>query len=150
MKVLVTTQGAVPSSPARRTVKAAAEAMLEALELPDAELSILLCDDPTIHELNKVYRKKDKPTDVLSFALREGELGERAGDLLGDVVLSLPTAERQAKTAEHSVKTEVFLLLAHGLLHLLGWDHRTEAEDKRMRREVDRLVKAASRGNRMR
>jgi probable rRNA maturation factor len=117
--------------------------MLQALEMPGAELSLLLTDDATIHELNRVYRQKDKPTDVLAFAQREGELGDSAGRLLGDVVISVPTARRQAGDARRSVGDEVLWLLAHGLLHLLGWDHDTPARDARMRRETARLFQAA-------
>ena len=70
--------------------------MLEALKLRDAELSILLCDDRTIHALNRTYRRKNKPTDVLAFALREGK-PVPGGKALGDVVISLDTAARQAE-----------------------------------------------------
>lgn len=126
-------------------VKRGAEAMLRALGLPRAELSVLLCDDATIHALNRVHRKKNKPTDVLAFALREGEFGALAGDALGDVVISLDTATRQARERNVATRDEVRMLLAHGLLHLLGWDHQTEAEDKAMRAETDRLVAVIAR-----
>jgi probable rRNA maturation factor len=122
--------------------------MLRELDLRRAELSILLCDDVTIHALNRDYRGKDKPTDVLAFAMREGFAGETSGDVLGDVVISIPTAVRQANERGHSPQAEVFMLLAHGLLHLLGWDHRTEKEDRRMRREVSRLIAASTRSTR--
>jgi probable rRNA maturation factor len=135
-------------------VRTAARTMLRTLDLPRAELSVLLCDDTTIHGLNRTFRHKDKPTDVLAFAMREGEGGDASGDVLGDVVISIPTAVRQASAHGHSPETEVFTLLAHGLLHLLGWDHRTDAEDRRMRREVSRLVASlrarASSGSRLR
>jgi probable rRNA maturation factor len=147
MKVLVTTQGRAGRAIAASTVRRAAMEMLRALELPDAELSILLCGDREIHALNRDYRHKDKPTDVLAFAMREGEGGEISGNVLGDVVISLETAARQAVEHEHPVKTEVLMLLAHGLLHLLGWDHQTSAEDRRMRAEVARLVAAATRAS---
>lgn len=150
MAVLVTTQGGVGRRVRAATVKSAAAAMLRALELPRAELSILLCGDTEIHALNRAYRGKDKPTDVLAFAMREGPEGERAGDVLGDVVISIETAARQAEEREIPLITEVFNLLAHGLLHLLGWDHQTAAEDRRMRREVERLVSAATGGDRSR
>ena len=140
MKIDVSTQGKVPVRPSRRTVATAARALLAELGLERAELSIVLCDDDTIHELNRTYRKKDRATDVLAFALREGEGAEFAGDMLGDVVISLDTAQRQADEHGHSITTEVYVLLAHGLLHLLGWDHRNDAEDRRMKREVTRLV----------
>ncbi len=121
-------------------VRFAAEAMLRALKLPQAELSVLLCDDATIHALNRNYRKKNKPTDVLAFAMREGPDGHLAGDLLGDVIISLETATRQARERSVATRDEVMMLLAHGLLHLLGWDHQTDAEDKRMRAETERMM----------
>jgi probable rRNA maturation factor len=140
MKIRVSSQGRTPRTPSAATVTKAARAMLHALELDEVELSIVLCDDRTIHGLNRDYRHKDRPTDVLAFAMREGEGAEFAGDLLGDVVISMQTAARQAAEHGHSLATEVYTLLAHGLLHLLGWDHRNDAEDRRMRREVARLV----------
>jgi probable rRNA maturation factor len=117
--------------------------MLAALKLSRAELSVLLCDDRTIHALNRDHRKKDKPTDVLAFALREGAQLPGAQGLLGDVVISIPTAKRQARTHRHALWDEVTLLLAHGLLHLIGYDHRTDAEERRMNARADMLVAAA-------
>jgi probable rRNA maturation factor len=119
--------------------------MLEALRLPDAELSILLCDDATIHTLNRQHRRKDKPTDVLAFALREGKSMPGASGLLGDVVISLDTAERQAEALGRSLWDEVTWLLAHGLLHLVGYDHRTVAEERRMNARADMLIAATKR-----
>jgi probable rRNA maturation factor len=117
--------------------------MLRALDLPDAEVSVLLTDDREIRVLNRDYRGMDKPTDVLSFAMREGEGARFAGDLLGDLVISVQTCARQARAAKRPLLDEATMLLAHGLLHLLGWDHAAAAEDKRMRRETDRLCVAA-------
>ncbi len=116
--------------------------MLEALGMPDAELSILLCDDATIHDLNRRHRRKNKPTDVLAFALREGKPvpGSKA---LGDVVISLDTAQRQAEELNRTLWEEVTFLLAHGLLHLLGFDHQTDAEERRMNARADMLMAAA-------
>ncbi len=124
--------------------------MLAALELEGAELSLVLCDDATIHALNRDYRDKDKPTDVLAFALREGPYAELAGDLLGDVVVSLDTAARQAREKKHPLAREVTMLLAHGLLHLLGYDHATRTEERRMSARTDALIAAAERPNRPR
>jgi probable rRNA maturation factor len=121
--------------------------MLKLLRLPQAELSILLCTDPEIHALNKTFRHKNKPTDVLAFALREGEAGHLAGNALGDIVISVETTKRQAVEHGVSLKIESFTLLAHGLLHLLGWDHRTEKEDAAMRAETTRLVQCAIAGD---
>jgi probable rRNA maturation factor len=117
--------------------------MMKLLQMSDSELSVLLTGDAQIAILNRIYRRKDRPTDVLAFAQREGEHGERAGAILGDVVISVETARRQAASRGVDVSTEVTMLLAHGLLHLLGWDHDTPAKDRRMRRETDRLCEAA-------
>lgn len=120
-----------------------AERMLTALRMPNAELSVLLCDDPTIHELNRDYRAKDRPTDVLAFAMQEGEGGGLQPDLLGDVVISMDTARRQAGERSRPIVHEVTFLLAHGLLHLLGYDHQTDEEERRMSARTDALCAAA-------
>lgn len=113
--------------------------MLETLQIKKSELSILLTDDNQIHILNRDFRHTDRATDVLAFAMREGEAGDVAGDMLGDVVISLETAARQAEEHGHSLREEAVFLLGHGLLHLLGWDHDTPAKDRAMRAETDRL-----------
>lgn len=118
--------------------------MIDALQLPNVEVSFLLTDDARIHELNKVYRHKDRPTDVLAFALREGDFAELAGDALGDVIVSVPTARKQAEERGKAVLEEVTMLAAHGLLHLLGWDHDTDAKERRMTAETERLCRAAT------
>jgi probable rRNA maturation factor len=131
----------------RARIKRRAEAMLALLQLEDSELSLVLSDDDQIHELNRVYRGKDKPTDVLAFPMREGDFGrlhsQLPAGLLGDVIVSVPTASRQAKAAKRPALDEITMLVAHGLLHLLGWDHDTAAKDRAMRAETDRLVAAA-------
>ena len=118
--------------------------MLAALQMEKAELSLVLTDDKEIHHLNKVYRRKDRPTDVLAFSLREGEAGDVAGELLGDVIVSIPTARKQARTRGKDVLEEVTMLTAHGLLHLLGWDHATDEEEAAMTKETARLCSAAA------
>jgi probable rRNA maturation factor len=138
------TRTAVPASPiGSSALRVRAERMLAALALPSAELSLVVCDDATIHQLNRQHRRKNKPTDVLAFALREGPALRGAEDLLGDVVISLETARRQAEVRGHPLWTEVTILLAHGLLHLLGHDHQTDEEERRMNARVDVLVAAA-------
>lgn len=129
--------------PSNAVLKKRLEKMLVALELPDGEVSVLLTDDREIQRLNRDYRGVDKPTDVLSFAMREGEGGRFAGDVLGDLIVSAQTCARQAREAKRPVLDEATMLLAHGLLHLLGWDHETPAKDKAMRAETDRLCVAA-------
>jgi probable rRNA maturation factor len=127
----------------RADVMRRARAMLGEVQMTDAEISILLTGDDQIRVLNRIYRGKNRPTDVLAFAQREGALADRAGPLLGDVVVSIPTARRQADARGADLTAELTMLLAHGLLHLLGWDHDTPSRDRRMRREVDRLCRAA-------
>ncbi|NNE17145.1 MAG: rRNA maturation RNase YbeY [Myxococcales bacterium] len=119
-----------------------AEAMLESLGLPDAELSILLCDDATIRELNRQYRKKDRATDVLAFPMHDGSGPRTTPALLGDVVISLPTASRQAAERDRPIVQEVTFLLAHGLLHLLGHDHASKREERKMTARTEALMAA--------
>lgn len=102
-------------------------AELEALS-PQTEVDITLVDDAAIHELNRTYRGIDRPTDVLSFALDEGEEEPEVDDdeiehLLGDVIISAPTAVRQGEEYGHGLEREMTYLAVHGMLHLLGYDH---------------------------
>ena len=109
-----------------------------------SELSIVLTGDAEVRELNRLYRGKDKTTDVLSFPLLEGKrLKSGRGDSLplGDVVISIPQAKRQAREQTKAFKEEMALLLVHGILHLLGFDHGTKAEEKRMFGLQERLLK---------
>ncbi|MCF8720334.1 rRNA maturation RNase YbeY [Nitrospina gracilis] len=114
-----------------RWLKKEARRVLKALELEDDELSILLTDDPGIHELNRQYRDKDQPTDVLSFPQDDGAVNETGDRLLGDVVISVETADRQARDHHLSLQEELILLLIHGILHLMGYDHETSRKDAR-------------------
>jgi probable rRNA maturation factor len=112
---------------------------LQEIGLADAELSLMLVDDRTMRSLNRRYRRKDRTTDVLSFPQLEAgrrtparPVAERAS-LLGDVVISVPTAMRQARELGVTPAARMRTLLIHGLLHLLGYDHeRSAGEAKRM------------------
>jgi len=126
----------------RRLLRARAVKLLRALARPRQELSIALVDDAAIAALNARYRGRARPTDVLAFSLLEGEHAERRGRLLGDVVIGVETAAAQARRAHRSLDTEVARLLIHGTLHLLGYDHQTDAEARLMRREERRLWRA--------
>lgn len=106
-----------------------AEAVLSAARAETAELSLVLVSDRRMRVLNRCYRKKDRPTDVLAFPLREGRFSRFRGSLLGDVVISMPTAKRQAAALGHSLRDEVARLLIHGVLHLLGYDHERSERD---------------------
>lgn len=120
--------------------------MLAELGLSSAELSVLLTNDTHIEHLNAVYRDKRKPTDVLAFAMGEGQdpAPTSPSRLLGDVVISVDTAARQAQKRRRGLLDEVTFLLAHGLLHLVGYDHRTDAEERRMDAMTRRLVSVAA------
>lgn len=131
-------RGALPALD-RRGLRRRAQRVLELLGEGDAELSLALADDREIAALNERYRGRPRPTDVLSFSLREGAHAERRGALLGDVVLGVEVAARQAARARRSLDEELTRLLIHGVLHLLGHDHERPAERARMRREERRL-----------
>ncbi len=109
-----------------------ARLLLAACDRPTAELSILLTDDPGIASLNEEWRGRAGPTNVLAFAMQEGEPGGR-DDILGDVVISVDTAGREATVHGTTLHERLTELLVHGLVHLLGLDHeRSEAEARRM------------------
>ena len=107
-----------------------------------AEISVVLTDDEHIQELNRVYRGSDRPTDVLAFSQIEGEQAKAQAErvALGDVVISVDTAERQAAEQGHALENELDLLIIHGVLHLLGYDDETEADAAEMRRHENRVL----------
>lgn len=111
-------------------------------------VDVTLVDDKEIHKLNKEYRKVDRPTDVLSFALDEGEEAEPAvtggpeEHLLGGIVISAETAERQGEEYGHGLNRELTYLAVHGCLHLLGYDHMQEEDKLKMRAEEEKVLAA--------
>ena len=120
-------------------------AELEALS-PQTEVDITLVDDAAIHELNRTYRGIDRPTDVLSSALDEGEEEPEADDdeiehLLGDVIISAPTAVRQGEEYGHGLEREMTYLAVHGMLHLLGYDHMEEKDKLIMRKREEEVLR---------
>lgn len=120
-------------------------AELEALS-PQTEVDITLVDDAAIHELNRTYRGIDRPTDVLSFALDEGEEDPEVDDdeiehLLGDVIISAPTAVRQGEEYGHGLEREMTYLAVHGMLHLLGYDHMEEKDKLIMRKREEEVLR---------
>lgn len=142
MSVFVRSQRGPHSIPIAR-LQTRARRMLHALERDDGELSIVLVNDDVIQQLNGTYRSKDQVTDVLSFAMSEGEFGDVNPTVLGDVVISVPTARRQAGRSKREVFDQVTFLLAHGLLHLVGYDHQTDDQEREMKKQTRRLMKAA-------
>ena len=117
-------------------------------DLPTAsgyELSLRFTDDAEIHQLNADYRQIDRPTDVLAFAALEQAHGWQPPEEpldLGDVIISVETAQRQALTQGHPLERELIWLASHGVLHLLGWDHPTEADLERMLAQQDILLQS--------
>ena len=109
------------------------------LEARAAALLRLLDREAAMADLNARWRGREGPTDVLSFSLLEGDHAERRGDLLGDVVIGVEVACRQAADAGHSLDEELLRLLIHGVLHLLGHDHEDDAEARVMQAEEARL-----------
>jgi len=117
---------------------------MDAEGLPPWELGVVITDDETIRELNREYAGDDTPTDVLAFSLREGEEFASPDGVvrLGEVIISYPTAQRQAAEADRAVEDEIDHLLVHGVLHLLGYDHAEPAEEERMRARERELLDA--------
>jgi rRNA maturation RNase YbeY len=126
----------------RTRLRRCAAGILRALDLRGAELSIRLVDDAEIARLNEQYRGRRGPTDVLSFSLCEGPHAGQRGALLGDVVISLHTAERQARRYRRPLESEVLRLLIHGALHLIGYDHVRTKDGIVMRAEERRVLRA--------
>ena len=117
----------------------------------EVELSLLITDDATVRELNKKYRGKDKTTDVLSFALEADQPRDAATGFvmppgekvhLGEVILSYPKAAEQAAERNQAVEDEMALLVVHGVLHLLGYDHDRPAREREMRSLEQRVLSA--------
>ncbi|MFN6460256.1 MAG: rRNA maturation RNase YbeY [Nostoc sp. DedVER02] len=115
---------------------------------PSYEIGLRLTDDSQIQELNAQYRQQNKPTDVLAFAALEVDFPQSKEMLasvplyLGDIIVSVDIAQRQAQQQEHSLQTELAWLASHGLLHLLGWDHPDEESLGRMLKQQVRLLNA--------
>ena len=95
-------------------------------------------DDPQIEKLNQQYLNRQGPTNVIAFAMREGEFPDLTPDLLGDVVISTDTAAREAQVASMSMERRFNELLVHGILHLMGYDHETSEKDARIMEEKSR------------
>lgn len=127
----------------RRRIRRVAARILNGLGFTEAELSILIVDDEEMARLNREYRQLPTPTDVLSFPLREGEFGDIQPDLLGDVVISAPTAMVMSQEHRCPLPAILDLLLVHGILHLLGYDHEgNPPEALRMEKKSMEILKA--------
>ncbi len=128
----------------RRALVATARRLLAAVGESAAALSLSFVNDDAIRALNQRYRGKDAATDVLSFPLDDEPGPTPSERLLGDLVISVDTARRQAEAYDAPLQREIYRLLIHGLLHLKGHDHEAAAERRAMRREERRLADAIS------
>ena len=150
MPAVVIQRQSIPRAPLTRAeVETIASRLLRREQLPETiEISVVFTDNEGIRQLNRDYRAIDAPTDVLSFPQMEREEIPRVavvGEvLLGDVVVSVDAARQQAREMGHTIKQEVALLLVHGMLHLVGYDHESPAEAEQMSQaERDVLAGAA-------
>ena len=146
MEIIISTYPEkLQSSPSiERIVKEAIVKVGELYGLETAEVSITLTDNVYIHELNMKYRNIDRPTDVLSFALNEGEEPEIVDgpvvNMLGDIIISVERATEQAAEYGHSIEREIAFLTVHGMLHLLGYDHMVKNEKEIMREKEEEIL----------
>lgn len=123
-------------------LEAQARALLCALDAAEAELSVALVDSAAMAAANRRWRGRHGPTDVLAFSLLEGDHARHRGVLLGDVVIAVDIAERQAREAGHSFGEELLRLLIHGVLHLFGYDHAAPSEARIMQQRERELFEA--------
>ena len=129
-----------------QTYRALAQRLLLKLNQPEAELSLSFIGDAGIRSLNRTYRDMDQSTDVLAFPLAHTRklktgLSHPPPPILGDVVISVPTARRQARSQRHTTRREITALMVHGILHLLGHDHERSREARRMRHKEKTLLR---------
>ena len=129
----------------QRKIKEIIKKILQYLKVDEeTEVSTLFTYDKFIRSLNNKYRGIDKPTDVLSFSLQEGAVKSpeiESDKLLGDIIISAETAQRQAYILNHSIEKELTVLLIHGLLHLTGYDHEKDKDYKIMREKESEILK---------
>ena len=121
-------------------VRRVARKALEVESYKEAQVSILFCEDAYIKRLNREYRGVNASTDVLAFSMHEGRFPKVHSEILGDVVISLETASRQTKRYRHSLNKEIALLVVHGILHLLGYDHLKKKDKEKMRKKEQQIL----------
>ena len=130
LKILIDNQQKKKLSTA--TIRQKTKQILNALGCNAHEISLVITDNTQIQQLNKTYRGIDKPTNVLAFPMQEGEFTNITPGLLGDVVISCETAQKEADEANTTLLERISQLLIHGILHLVGFDHETSSSDARI------------------
>jgi len=128
----------------KRRIRSTVPRIMRILDCADKEISLSFVDDEKIKELNKEYLGKDKPTNVISFSLREGEYSDINPQIMGDIIISVETAQRDALWGNLTVSQEIDFLIIHGILHLLGYNHEntTRKETNKMRKKEKDLFTA--------
>ncbi len=111
-----------------RSIRSSMTKAINCLKCRDREISLILVDDPGITVINAEYLGRNRPTNVISFSMQEGEWGEIQPALLGDIVISVETALRDSLSNQIDLEDEILFLFIHGLLHLLGYDHENGNE----------------------
>jgi probable rRNA maturation factor len=130
----------------RRRLRRSLKRLMMELHCEESELSLLLVDDDQIHEFNRSYLQRDRSTNVISFSMREGDFSDLNPQLLGDIILSVETAYRDATAVSIDFMDEVEFLAIHGLLHLLGYEHenataKASAQMKTREKELFSLLR---------
>ena len=143
MAVLIRNNQSRQKIPPAESLRKMGQAALSALGSPDGELSVVIVDDSAIAELNAEYLGRTGPTNVIAFPMREGDFAEISPYLLGDVVISADTARREAEAAGMPADDRLIELMVHGILHLFGYDHETDANDAdEMERRAEEVLAA--------
>ena len=120
----------------RRKIRSAVLKLLKIMDCANKELSISFVDDNTIKQLNNHYLQRNHSTNVLSFSLQEGEYGNVNPHILGDIVISTETAQRDAIRGDLSLSEEIDFLIIHGLLHLLGFNHENTTKSQTIKMQM--------------
>jgi len=144
MEILIKNQQKIIKINQRKTREIIKKVLQQLKTDEQIEVSILFTTDKFIRSLNEKYRGINEPTDVLAFSLQEGIVKSPEVDenkLLGDIIISTETAQRQANVLNHSFEKEITILLIHGLLHLIGYKHEKEKNNKIMRKKENELLK---------
>ncbi len=128
----------------KRKIRSTVLKIMKILDCADKEISLSFVDDEIIKELNKKYLGKNKPTNVISFSLREGEYNDINPQIMGDIIISAETAQRDALNGNLTVSQEIDFLIIHGILHLLGYNHEntTRKETNKMLQKEKTLFAA--------
>lgn len=123
-------------------IEKTAQILSDLLGRSESEISIVLTDDAEIAQINQEYLQHEGPTNVISFPMQEGEFSGINPQMLGDVVISLDTAFKEAQDAEISLEERFNDLLIHGILHLLGYDHENEEDEAEMEAKSKELIES--------